>query len=302
MDRRTALKRLLAGATVAATGPTVTSAREPAPPREDAVGMLYDATICIGCKACVTACKNANGDRPEWGGVPGEQNLDALYDAPIDLSGRTRNIIKLAKESDRTSFVKRQCMHCLDPACASVCMMGAMQKRRWGVVTYDVSHCIGCRYCQVACQFNIPKFEWDSPTPTIVKCEMCYHRLVEGGIPACCEACPAEAVVFGRYEELLNEAKNRIQSKPDRYEPHVYGETEGGGTQVLYLTAKGFDFEKLGLPDIGDEPVPELAETIQHGVYRGFIAPAALYAALGFVFMRHRRNTTESAEGEGATS
>ncbi len=280
VDRRALLKGLAAaaGATAVAT-PAVASRRREAPP--DAVGMLYDATLCIGCKACVVACRQANNLEYE--------PHSSLWDDPVDLSGRTKNIIKVYREGERISFMKQQCMHCLDPGCVGACMMGSFQKREHGIVTWKGERCIGCRYCAVACPYNIPKFEWDKAFPLVVKCEMCSHRIAEGGIPACCEVCPRKAVIYGRYSELLAEAKRRVAAQPERYYPKVYGEKDGGGTQVLYLTAREVPFDRLGLPDLGEEPVPELVRTVQHGIYKGFIAPVALYVVLGAVMLRNRK-------------
>jgi Fe-S-cluster-containing dehydrogenase component len=191
-------------------------------------------------------------------------------------------------------------MHCVHPACASVCMMQALHKGAHGVVEYDVTKCIGCRNCQIACPFNVPKFEFDKATPKIVKCELCRHR-VQAGLattdgfsrypagqgPACCEVCPRGAVIYGTREELLLEAKRRIQENPTRYfESRVYGETEGGGTQVLYLSH--VPFEKLGLPSLGKDGVPHVAYSVQEGIYKGFVAPVALYVALGAVMIKNR--------------
>ena len=196
----------------------------------DAVGLLYDTTRCIGCKTCVVACKEAND-------LPADNRQNPLHDAPTALNDRTKNIIKLYKGEDgRSSYFKQQCMHCVDPACVGACMIGALQKREHGIVTWDSNRCIGCRYCQVACPFNIPKFEWESRTPRIIKCELCNHRLAEGKEPACTEVCPREAVVYGTREELLAEAHRRIEENPGRYVEKVYGETDGGGTQCLVLS------------------------------------------------------------------
>jgi len=262
---------------VAGTSPAFASEKVQAP--ADAVGMLYDATRCIGCRACVTACKSAND-------LPGN-----LYDPPSDLDGYTNNIIKKYEGPDEYSYMKAQCMHCVDPACTRACMVGAYKKRDFGIVTWDGGRCIGCRYCQVACPYNIPKFQWDTATPVMQKCELCLHLLKGGGQPGCCQSCPKEAVIYGKYTDLMADAKARIARYPDRYwgpdgTPKIFGEHDGGGTQVLYLA--GLDFAKLGLPDLGDESAGGIAQKVQHGVYKGFIAPIALYAILAGVMIKNR--------------
>jgi Fe-S-cluster-containing dehydrogenase component len=267
--------------------PTTAEARARRTAPEGAVGMLYDATLCIGCKACVVACRDANGLPPSR-----DEKTGGLHDMQTDLDGTTRNVIKLYQEGSVWSFVKSQCMHCVDPACVSVCMIGGLSKNpESGIVEYDRDRCVGCRYCQVACPFNVPKFEWQSATPCITKCEMCRHRQAQGREPACTEVCPRDAVIFGPLEELKAEAHRRLREHSGRYVPRVYGEHDMGGTQVLYLSA--VPFEKLGLPDKGTESVPALAEAIQHGVYQGFITPAVLYAGLAVTVVRNWRKSRE---------
>ena len=288
-SRRSFLKGLAcAGATVAGSAlPAAASETREAP--ADAVGMLYDTTLCIGCKTCVVACHEAND-------LPPDDRQDPLHDAPTALNDRTKNIIKLYEENGVRSYMKEQCMHCVDAACVGACMIGALQKREYGIVTWEANRCIGCRYCQVACPYNIPKFEWESAAPRIIKCELCNHRLAENKEPACCEVCPRSAVIYGTREELLAEAKKRLAANPDKYVPKIYGEHDGGGTQVMYISH--VPFEKLGLPDLGEEAVPSLNRQIQHGVYKGMVAPAALYAVLGGVMLRNRRAGKDDEGGE----
>jgi Fe-S-cluster-containing dehydrogenase component len=285
ITRRAALQTMLAGgaavASAAVSTRTAAAAVLPTPPA-DALGLLYDATLCIGCKTCVVACQDANGLPRDTTGI------DYKYDAPVALNAKAKNVIKLYKGEEGESFMKAQCMHCVDPACVSACMIGALTKDRdTGIVSYNVDYCVGCRYCEIACPFNVPKFEWAKTTPQIVKCELCRHRLAEGKEPACTEVCPRHAVIFGKRSELMQEAKRRIAAEPDKYVQKVYGETEGGGTQCLYISHVPFD--KLGLPMLDDRPAPELARSIQHTVYKGFIAPVALYGALAVVMLRNRR-------------
>lgn len=289
INRRTALKGLVvAGAAVAGIKPAQAISKKDV--RPDALGLLYDSTRCIGCKACVAACREANGLDPEPGFAPG------LYHAPVELSARAKTVVKLYDEGGEQSFIKTQCMHCVDPACVGACMLGALKKREYGIVTYDDSLCIGCRYCQVACPYNVPKFEWAKVSPRIVKCELCKHRLKEGRTPACTDVCPREAVIFGKRADLLQEAKLRLANNPEKYVPKVYGETDGGGTQVLYLSH--VPFEKLGLPALGEESVATRARTIQHVVHKYFIPPVLLYGVLASVALRNRKKT-EAHGGAG---
>ncbi len=288
ISRRTALQIAAAGA-AAVAAPVVAEARVTRSPNAEDYGLLVDVTRCIGCRACQTKCKEANGKAADVRKVQG-----AAYDAPVDLNATTLTVIRRWAGEKEEGFVKAQCMHCVHPACASVCMLGALHKGEHGVVEYDVSKCVGCRYCQLGCPFNVPKFEWASATPKIVKCELCRHRYKDGKGPACAEVCPREAVVFGKRGDLLALARRRLAEKPDVYQPKIYGESDGGGTNVLYLSA--IPFETIGLPTLGAEPAPALSESIQHGIYQGFVAPVALLGALSFVTWRNRRHAGEEED------
>jgi Fe-S-cluster-containing dehydrogenase component len=268
---------------------------------ESEMGMLYDATLCVGCKACMAACKRVNGD---YGSLAFERapfDPDGLWDAPRDLSGSTRTLIKLFKQSDREwSYVKYSCMHCRKPSCVSVCPVSAMTRDvRTGVVDYSKDTCIGCRYCQVACAFNIPRFQWDSATPQIVKCDLCVHtNLAKKGVTACAEACPVGAILFGKRGVLLAEARRRLSEKPGLYLNHIYGEHEVGGANHLYLAA--MPFNRLGLPQLPAAPPAEFSEKIQHTIYKGFIAPVALYGTLCWLALRNLKKQPHGDVGHSA--
>jgi formate dehydrogenase beta subunit len=224
---------------------------EPADPN-NYVGMLYDATVCIGCNACTTACRRWNHTSPET-------DARQLYDAPRELSADTWTLIQLYQDNEEYSFVKRQCMHCVDPACVSGCPVQALQKSETGAVTYDPDRCIGCRYCMYTCPFHVPRFQWEERIPVIAKCTLCNDRITQGiGGPSCAEHCPTGALITGKRGDLIAEADKRIAADPNRYVQHVYGKEDVGGTGVVYLS--GVPFEKLGLEDMGTDPAPKLSE------------------------------------------
>jgi len=212
----------------------------------DVVAILNDTTRCTGCERCVEACKETNGLGPD---------LPRPWKREIDDLSSTRYTTIVRRETGQK--VRRFCRHCLEPACASACIVGALHKTPEGPVIYDPDKCIGCRYCMTACPFGIPRYEWGSATPYVRKCTMCYPRLQEGKQPACVEACPYEATIFGKRDELIAEARKRISENPQRYIQKVFGETEIGGTSVLYISDIPLDFLAFK-PDLGDKPLPQL--------------------------------------------
>jgi formate dehydrogenase iron-sulfur subunit len=249
-------------------------------PNPQARALLVDITRCIGCRACVTACKESHG----FPGDGQETELDA-----------TTYTVLLDKGGER--YVRRLCMHCEDPSCASACPVGALRKSPLGPVTYDASRCLGCRYCMLACPWSVPRYEWSKVVPAVRKCDMCVERLERGAPPACVEACPAEATVAGTRDELIAEAHRRIRENPGSYHPHVYGETEVGGTSVLFLSP--VPFEELGFAAVGSEPLPNLTWAALQKV-PGVVSVGG--AALAAIFwITHRREQVAAAEGPTAS-
>jgi Fe-S-cluster-containing dehydrogenase component len=301
ISRRQALLGMvgLGGTVAGALLPSAAAEEHPAHPvaAPDAVAMLYDNTICTGCKACMPACNEANG-------LPADSALSGgIWDIPTDLNSKTKNIIKLYQEPEGLgfAFVKRQCMHCLDPACVTGCPFGALNKSQWGAVTWKSSLCIGCRYCEVACPFDVPKFEWNNWNPKIVKCEFCYDRLKSNEQPACTAVCPTGAVIFGKRTDLLAQAKERVTASPDKYfENRVYGEHEAGGTQVLYLSS--VSFQKIGLPKLGSTSLGHYGTQVTAVIYKWLSGPILLAGLLGTVIRRNwNRHEAERPEREKET-
>ena len=272
---------LAIGGALVTAGPAL-AAPGPGDPNEYAA-MLYDATICVGCNACTNACRQFNNTTPE----PDDRQV---YDAPKELSADTWTMIQLYEGENEYSFVKRQCMHCVDPGCVSGCPVHALQKTEAGPVTYDKSRCIGCRYCMYTCPFHIPRFEWDKARfPVIAKCNLCADRLKDGSPTACAERCPTGALIFGKRGELIAKAEQRISDDPARYVDHVYGKDDAGGTSVMYLS--GVDFKNLGLEDLGTRPIPEISEGTANIILPGVLIGGPIL--LGLVRMTAKRETRE---------
>lgn len=238
-------------------------------------GMLVDVTRCTGCQSCALACKEAN-NRPN----PTVE--------PQALSDEAYTFIDVRKSADSAEpfNIKRQCMHCVHPACASACTVGALRKSPDGPVVYDSKKCIGCRYCQYACPFGVPTYDWDNPLGLIHKCQMCVERLGTGELPACVSACPAGALRFGRRSDLLTQAHAQIRSNPGRYIDQVYGEFEAGGTSVLYLS--GVPFAQLGLPDLSGDTISHQAEAVMKKT--PVIAASVATLATGLYWLLKRRD------------
>ena len=247
--------------------------------KPESMAILTDVTRCIGCEECVAACDRTyqtGSDAPyRWQGDPS------------DLSSTRWTTLKQTPEG---RFARVQCRHCLDPSCAAACPVGALQKTPEGPVAYDPVICMGCRYCMVACPFGMTRYEWSSATPRVRKCLLCYQKITDGEIdqPACTAACPTGATVFGRREDLLAEARRRIDANPDLYIDHVWGQHEVGGTSVLLIS--DVDLETVGWPaSLGDEARPELARKVLHTVPYTFVGMASVMYGIHWTFERRKK-------------
>ena len=258
---------------------------------------LIDTTRCTACRGCQVACKQWNNRKAEkttFFGGPGYQN-------PADLSAETWTLITYNEVPVRGRidwvFGKKQCMHCLEPACASACPVGALEKTAEGPVIYHKHRCIGCRYCMLACPFEIPRFEYESANPYITKCTMCFDRVQVGGAPACAKVCPTGAVAFGDRDALVGEAQHRISSAPGEYLHQIYGLEEAGGTSVLHISNVPFD--KLGYRT--DIPKHALNKYTRYAMEAIPVAMLGLAVLLGGIYKLRTRNvdeeTTQPAEG-----
>ena len=259
----------------------------------DSMGVLYDNTLCIGCRRCEAGC-NAVNNLP----APNRPFDDlAVMDTPRRTTAYEYMVMNRYDSDSAPAgpfFRRIGCNHCLEPACASSCFVSAYTKAETGAVTYDPSVCVGCRYCMIACPFEIPAYEYDKALdPSISKCHMCHHRIVEGLLPGCVEACPVEALTFGKREALIRIARKRIQTRPDRYVDHIYGEHEMGGSNWLYLSA--VPFREMGMrEDLGVVSAPQLT----HGALSAVPIVVGLWPVLltGVYAMSRRKDKIAETE------
>jgi formate dehydrogenase iron-sulfur subunit len=290
ISRRTFLVTAATAAGSASLPATADAA--PRDPRtfDNATAKLYDATRCIGCRNCLRACRAYNQLPPDVAEINGVR-----YDLPQTLSTNNLAVIQayqqdateVANAPARWTFIKKDCMHCNTPACASACPVAALRKTEEGPVLYDENRCIGCRYCMLACPFGVPRFEWVQTMPRIRKCNFNL---------ACVRACPVGALQSGTRRQMLDEAHRRIRDNPGRYVDHVYGEFEAGGTSYLILS--GVPFEKLGLPVLPPTIRSRYAEAIM-GSLPGLIIGLGLFLG-GLYHLEKRQQRAESQESEQA--
>jgi len=281
MDRRSFLKAVSFGI-AGLTTPFAATKRAHAKHSlsDDFVAVLVDTTRCIGCRSCEEACAEAH-HLP----IP-DVSDDSVFKKRRQTSTSQLTVVNRYRTEKGDIFVKKQCMHCNEPACAAACLVKAMQKRKEGPVTWQ-DNCMGCRICMVSCPFDIPKFEYNSWNPRIQKCDFCWERLMRGEEPACVEACPQEALVFGKRKELIEEAKRRIYQNPDKYYHHIYGEHEVGGTGWLYISA--VPFEQIGFKtDVGTTAYPEYT--------KGFLYAVPFVLILWPAFLTAIRSLTKAEE------
>jgi formate dehydrogenase iron-sulfur subunit len=242
--------------------------------------ILYDSTMCIGCKACEGACAE-RWHLPYDDKVAAESRLSAHKLTTIQVHG--------------DHFSRKLCMHCAEPTCASVCPVGALHKTSLGPVVYDADKCMGCRYCMTACPFQVPVYEWNSRLPKVRKCDMCYDRQLAGKLTACAEACPTGATTCGDRDALIAEARRRMAAKPRDYYQRIYGLEEVGGTSVLYLSA--VPFEQLGLrTNLPKQPLPMLTWRVLEAVPDVVSVGSVLLG--GIWWITNRRDEVARAEGK----
>ena len=247
--------------------------------------ILTDITKCIGCLKCVSACKESNDL---------EMDVPRVWQKNDGLSAE--NWTSIIQKPDK-HYIRKQCRHCLEPACASVCPVGALHKTEEGAVVYDKDKCIGCRYCMMACPYGIPRYDWDEPVPYVRKCIFCYDKIKTGKQPACTSICPEEATIFGDRGKLIQLAHKRINDNPGKYIDKVWGEHEVGGTSVLYLSDIDLGFLAYKT-NLGTKPVPEATSVAMKSVPFAFVGMGGAMLGLNWIIRRRMKLSKQVDENE----
>ncbi len=298
LDRREFFKIAGAGSILLMTGQARATDEPQIIDCDKTYGVLVDTAVCIGCRKCEWACNTEHKLTDLPLSAYEDKSVYQRHRRPEDNAYTVINQF-MDPAQNKTYSIKVQCMHCNQPACASACIVGALQKDKLGPVSYDAWKCIGCRYCMVACPFQVPAYEYHEPLkPQVRKCTFCAHRLTEGKKPACVGICPNEALTFGTRLDLIDLAHSRIVGAPEKYTNYVYGESEVGGTSWMYLAPTTFDHTEL--PALTDKPIPPITETIQHGIFKSFIPPVALYGILGLIMHSMKDASTEEGGDDNA--
>jgi len=262
LSRRSFFKTGLAtaGAAFASQVPLPAAAK---PKNNEELATLIDIRKCIGCEACVEACREVNDfkypepEKPfpkmypsrvkvaDWSEEEQREVRDRL--TPYNWLFIQWATINIKDEEQEISFPRR-CMHCQNPPCADLCPWGAARKLENGITVIHSDICLGGRKCQVVCPWDIPQRQTGvglyldllpslAGNGVMYKCDRCYNRIAEGELPACIEQCPEDVQTIGPRSEILQEA-HRIADEEDAY---IYGEKENGGTNTIYISPVPFE-------------------------------------------------------------
>ena len=323
ISRRNFIKSGVAAACAAcASQVPLPAAARPSSNKE--LATLIDIRKCIGCEACVEACRESNAekypepDKPfpkmypsrvkaaDWSDPDKREvrnrltpyNWLFIQEAVVEVDGEETNLT-----------IPRRCMHCQNPPCADLCPWGAARKLDNGIALIDSNLCLGGQKCKSVCPWSIPERQTGvglyldllpslAGNGVMYKCDRCYNRLAQGELPACIEACPEEVQRIGPRDEILKEA-HRLVAEEGVY---IYGEKENGGTNTIYVSPVPFDdlnqaiAKGPGRPHLN--PVKDQMADADHMTKAVFIAPiAGLAAAVGKFYTSMKTKNTDPQSG-----
>ncbi len=280
ISRRSFLKGgLAAAAAVAASGvPAAGSAVEPG--GREHLATLIDIRKCIGCGACVEACRESNAHKhPEP-----KKPFPKMYPARVKVSDWSdkrevterltpynwltiQHATVTVKGEETELTIPRRCMHCVNPPCVKLCPWGAAKQMKNGLSRIDADICLGGSKCKDVCPWDIPQRQTGvglyldllpslAGNGVMFKCDRCYDRLARGEEPACIEACPEGVQTIGPRDEIIAQARSIAREIGG----FIYGESENGGTNTIYVSPVPFE---------------ELNRAIEQGEGRPHFAPVA---------------------------
>ena len=262
------------------------------------VSKYIDTTTCIGCKACEVACQEWN----DLGPVATQQV--GTYQTLPTLHAEYWNLIRFNERDFDGGFAwlmrKDQCMHCDEPGCLEACPApGAIVQYANGIVDVNPDQCIGCKYCETGCPFDVPRFS--ATTGKMAKCTLCVDRVSVGLEPACIKACPTGCLHFGTKQDMLELAKGRVlQLKGLGFaQAAVYDPQGVNGTSVITVLAHGDHPEYYDLP--ADPHVPWGVK-----LWKKIVRPLGAIAIFGAVigafghYMNHGRKGVKGADTHDA--
>ncbi|HHW06431.1 MAG TPA: 4Fe-4S dicluster domain-containing protein [Clostridia bacterium] len=316
ISRRTFIKRAVASSVAGTVALSGAGKWARAATGSGAVGTLIDLSKCNGCKerpvpACVEACRTENKEkfpRVEVKDIPNywPQKKHEDWSGKQDLINRLTpynwtyvETVQVEHEGRQYELhIQRRCMHCDNPPCANLCPFSAQEKTPEGPVLINHSLCFGGAKCRDVCPWQIPQRQagvglYMQVAPKYVgggvmyKCDLCYDRIKAGGVPACVEACPREALLFGAKETMLQEARARAQGMNG----YIYGEVENGGTSTFYVSPVPFEKIHEALVEKGAVPgmKPEVENYLDsvNGIAKSLvIAPLAGIFAAGYAAVK----------------
>ncbi|MFZ3104035.1 MAG: 4Fe-4S dicluster domain-containing protein [Smithella sp.] len=296
---------------------------------DEQLSTLIDLSLCDGCAdrkvpACVSACKTINKDKiPQVAQpipIPWPRKTIEDWSKKREVFKRLTpyNFIYVHKAEvnmagqKKTVFVPRRCMHCDNPACATICPFSANHKNKNGAVVIDQSICFGGAKCRDVCPWEIPQRQSGvgiylhilpeyMGNGVMYKCDLCVERLAANKLPGCVEACPREALLIGTRSAI----EKMAESRADRMNGYIYGKTQNGGTSTLYVSPVPFEeinktmTKKPGQPDMKVEVQRRMARTDSMGK-AALAAPVLGIAAAGVAgawnWLSHRKDKTGKEE------